>query len=117
MKIFYSLILFLFVSILPSFAVDDVYHKGNLTSGKIFAYSDGLIQLRAGGMDYSFVRAVRDDFYGDVITYRERPIRGGVVSKNCRIIYIDRFYVTFKTEGAMTEIPRYRVSSIVLNAD
>ena len=117
MKIFYSLILLFLISALPACAVDDVYVKGKLTSGKIFAYSDGLIQIKSGGVDYSFVREKKNDYFGDSITYRERPIRGGVVTANCRIIYVDRYYVIFKTEFAQLQVPRYRVSSIVINAD
>ena len=117
MKIFYSLILLFMISILPACAVDDVYAKGKLTSGKIFAYSEGLIQIRSGGIDHSFVREKRNDYFGDSITYRERPIRGGVVTANCRIVYVDRYYVTFRTETGLLQIPRYRVSSIVINAD
>lgn len=118
MKFFYSIILLLAVSILPACAKDDIYYKGNLTTGKIFAYSDGLIQIQSGGVSYSFVRSKNSDYYGDKIVYRERPILGGTVSTNCRILFIDRFYVVYKTEHSeRIEVPRYRVSSIVLNAD
>ena len=117
MKIFYSLILLFLISMLPACAVDDVYVKGKLTSGRIFTYSEGLIQIKSGGIDYSFSREKRNDYFGDSVTYRERPIAGGVVTANCRIIYVDRHYVIFKTENAQLQVPRYRVSSIIINAD
>ena len=103
---------------MPVFARDEVQKGGDSTVGKITAYSDGLIQIRKGGVDYSFVREKNDDFYSDFISYRERPIMGGRVDVNCRVLFIDNYYVIFKTSDTnKIQVPRYRVYAIVLNAN
>lgn len=117
MRILYAILLMFFVTSAPSFAGDEVQRAGSVLEGKITAYSDGLINLRSGGVDYSFVRSKNHDFYGDYIIYRERPILGGSVQTNCRISFIDKFYVIFETPEARIQVPRYRVSTLILNAN
>ena len=112
--LFLALLIF---TVLPSCAKDEV-HKGNtVLSGKIFTYSDGLILISSKGVDYSYVRSKDDNYYGDYISYRERPIRGGTASLNCRVAYVDRYYVTFMTENSKITVPRYRVHTLFLDAN
>ncbi len=117
MKIFYTFIFLFLFSTLSAFAKDSVYANGKEYTGKIETYSDGLIQIESNGVSLSFARAKKNDYYGDYITYRERPIKGGVVQTNCRILYIDRFYVVYLTENSKAQVPRYRVSSIIINVN
>ena len=115
-KIYILFIIFSFI-ILPSFATDEVHANGSSLSGRIQAVTDGLIQISSGGVDYSVVRSKKDDFFGDYISYRKYPILGGYEKTACRIIYVDRFYVIFKTENSKIQVPRYGVTDMVLDAN
>lgn len=109
-------ILFIF-TFMPVFAKDEIQKNGSLVVGKITTYSDGLINIYVDGREQSYSRAKRNDFYGDYISYREKPILGGTIQENCRIIFIDRFYVTYETQNSKVTLPRYRVSRIVIDAN
>ena len=103
---------------MPVFAQDEVQKGGTSTIGKITAYSDGLIQVRKSGVVSTVIREKNSDLYNDFVSYRERPIGGSRVDVNCRVLFIDDYHVIFKTPVASrVEIPRYRVSTIVLNAN
>ena len=117
MRILYSLLLFCFL-IAPVFAADEIHKDGAVFEGKITTISDGLIHIMSGGVEKSFSRLKNDDSFNDYIAYRTRPILGGVTQTSCKVIYVDYYYVAFITKDShRVEIPRYRVSSLIINAN
>ena len=118
MRIFYGLFLLFCLTILPAFAADEVRSASSSLSGKIISYSDGLIKMTSNGVVHSFIREKNDDFYGDYLSYRTRPIKGGRTDVYCRVLFIDDNYVIYKTKAeSRVQVPRYRVSTLVLSVN
>ncbi len=117
MKIFYTLILLIFVSFMPVFAKDTVQTKDNIITGKIHSYVDGLIKINKNGIEYTFNRSKNIDYYGDFVQYKPKPVTRELIDAYCRVVYVDVYKVVFETPSARIQVPRYRVKNVVLNAD
>ncbi len=114
---FRAILLFLFLfSVMPVFALDVVETEGTSYRGKILAYTDGLIRIKSDGTEKTIIRSRNADFFGDYIKYTSNLFTANTIEQNCRISFIDTFYVDFISKDAMFHIPRYRVKLVVLDA-
>ena len=112
-----TVLIIFFASFAPVFALVTVQTKDATYEGKIFSYTDGVIQIKQKGIEYSLKREKNAEFYGDYIRYKTRPFIGEIVSTNCRLVFVDLFDVIFETPSkTRVKIHRYRVKDIVINA-
>lgn len=123
MKKFYFLFTFLFLFFAlnfgagKAFALDSVTLRTGTLYGKFEMVSDGLIILNQKGVYKSFNR-VQDKYniYSDYITYRVSPFSFKTESTPCRILFLDKFNVRFKTPDSNSiEMNRYRVKDLDIN--
>lgn len=117
MRIFYLVLILMFFTLAPSFARDVVYSGGETYEGKISSLSGGLIQFKRGGVQHSVNRTRGPEYFGDYIKYRTSPLGERTLEVSCRVEFVDFFTIIFQTPDARVQIPRYRVTSLVVNAD
>lgn len=117
MRIFYTLILCLFLTLAPAFAKDTVQTSDTIVTGRIFSYVDGLIKINKDGMEYTFTRSKNIDYFEDFVQYKNKPLAKQLTDVYCRVIYIDLYKVVFETPSVRIQVPRYRVKNVVLNAN
>lgn len=109
------LIIFCFMS--PVFAKDTVQTNDGIYEGKIFSYSDGVVQIRSKGVEYSVRREKNAEFYGDYVRYKSSPIIGKIISTNCRLVFVDLYDVIFELPSqTRVKLHRYRIKDLVINA-
>ncbi len=117
MKKFFLLFYLLFSTVSVSFALDTVQSKDSSLEGKIFSYSDGLIQIRCKGVEYKITRSKKSDYFGDYIKYRNNPLSSDVVETYGRLSFVDLYTVVFLTPDSRITIPRYRVQALILDTN
>lgn len=100
-----------------AFGIDTVSSRTETIYGKFDTVSDGLIIINQNGVKKSFVRVEdRYNVYRDYITYKVSPFSTRIESTPCKILFLDKFNVRFKTPTSNSiEIHRYRVKDLNIN--
>lgn len=107
----------IFMTSAQAFALDSINLPAETISGKFEMISDGLIIIDEKGVKKNFIRKEdRFNIYSDYITYKISPLSSKTESTPCRVIFLDKFIVKFKTPNSnVVEMQRYRVKNLDIN--